>query len=108
MKTGIKIRTTYSVITPESAEYGDYADYGVINECDSYTFSELVNALRCYIHPSSSDIDYHTWFSTEGDTNMHTGEVTIESIHFHPDNSDRLKKYWVWAAKIAHKKNNMF
>ena len=73
------IRTTYAVVTPESASDGDYAETGWIDETgesmelDEYDAEEELTITQKAIdflrnkgaYPSSSHFSPGTWYSTE-------------------------------------------
>lgn len=100
---GIIIRETFSEVTPESAEYGDYSDSGFINEGEEIGFRELVDKLKDYrgAEPSSSGVvDQHTWFTLNcGIVDYGTCTERQESIHF--ADTERKAKYWIKATKAA-------
>ena len=91
------ISKTYSEITPESAENGDFSDTGFEWENSECTFRELVDYLKehkQYCNPSwcssgFSTIDYRT--GTEQET----------CIHWSRNNPEFKRKYWVKAMKLA-------
>lgn len=78
------IRTTYEIITPESAEEGDAAERGWSDEEGTEcTVEEAIHffALKS-VEPSSSEFHTGIWFmDAEGDTNFQTGAETRESYH---------------------------
>jgi hypothetical protein len=94
----IKISKTYQVVTPESAEDGDFADSGVEGE-DQVTFRELIDIIRGG-EPSSypvtpANINRHTWVTIQGGTDYRTGAETTYGIHF--KDTKAKEKYWVKA-----------
>ena len=98
----ILISETYEIVTDESAEYGDAADRGFNSECEELTFRELVEKMREFPEPSSGGkVNHHTWFSSYAERDFRTGEEETRSIHFHRDNSPKMEKYWIKAAKAA-------
>lgn len=102
----ILINKTYSVVTEESAEYGDYAEQGFEFENSPYEFRELVRLLRDYsessVYPlTDADINETVWFTSEPDIDFRTGEETTYSVHFSRDNPARNAKYWLKAARAA-------
>lgn len=104
MQNYILINRTYTEITPESAEDGEFNDNGLIAEREAVTFSELVRLMQAHNqaskHPNngSTDIWYSTGYYIEDYSTM---TETEESIHYHPDNMPNVAKYWKWAAKYA-------
>lgn len=76
------IRVTYETITPESAEQGDFADHGWIDEAGTkYSVAEVI-ALVAGCEPSSSHFHRGVWYTqADGDTDYSTGEETRRSYH---------------------------
>jgi hypothetical protein len=109
MNNYILISRTYSEITPESVEQGDFSDNGFISEIEALSFRDLVSLMEQHNEPSCSPAKYwdeQTWFSTSFYTSDYrTGTERQESIHFHSDNTPNAAKYWNLAAKIANKVN---
>lgn len=99
----ILINRTYSEVTPESAECGDFSDTGMISQNESVTFRELVALL--WEHPVSScwpaSGDVNTWFSTYPSTDYRTCTERTESVHFSRENPPHMAKYWEKAARAA-------
>jgi len=108
----IKVIKTYSVVTPESAENGDYSETGFMDgyhktderpEPEELSFRELVDELRRYAFASSSKpYGEHTWVSTELSTDYYTGEEEEESLHFAEGNP----KYWIKALNLRFPKSS--
>lgn len=104
MQNYILINRTYIEITPESAEDAYFSDNGYLSENEAVTFSELVELMKR--HPQASqwpnngslDVWYSTGYQVE---NYGTGTEREECLHFHPDNTANVAKYWKLAAKIA-------
>lgn len=102
----ILISRTFAVISPDSAEVGEYFDHGFLAEREEVTFRELVDYMR--EHPSPSCYpwrrdDRNASFSTDFEICSYgRGWYRETSIHFHRDNTDTDYKYWVWAREIAH------
>lgn len=104
MQNYILIGRTFSEITPESAKNADFSDYGFISENEAVTFTELVELMKR--HPQASewpnngspDVWYSTGYQVE---DYGTGTEREECLHFHPDNTPNVDKYWKLAAKIA-------
>jgi hypothetical protein len=96
-----RIRITYQTVTEESAENGDYADSGWIDEegvctdpddCDvEFADSEIDAVVACALSVIGSGCeasDYprccpgHTWYTEcDGDTDYSDGSVTTKSFH---------------------------
>ena len=99
----INIRETYQIITPESAECGDVAESGWIDEEGTpYTFSELVELLKgC--EPSSSEPYPGMWatdYEFGNGTTAYFERGEEETRSYHPI-SDRDKRYFVKACQYA-------
>ena len=102
--TTLLISRTYSEVTPESAEDGDFSDTGFVYEDTEFTFRELVRELRdCSELSASHPGDCaNVWASTGFETvNYYTGTEREESVHFSRENDHRLVKYWHKAFKAA-------
>ena len=96
----ILISGTYEVVTPESAEQGDFAEHGFDFENEPFTFSELVRLMRTRQYPSQSplrpaDVNDYVWFSSEPETDYRDGSETTYAIHYSRDNDPRSLKYWL-------------
>jgi len=94
MPTAI-IRTAYAIITPESAEQGDYAEQGWLDEDGTeYTFREAVKLLRGLYDwgfcPSSSRFHLGVWYLTYPETDFCTGAETSKS--YFVDASERFQR----------------
>lgn len=106
MNNYILISRTYSEITPESCEQGDFSDNGFISEVEEVSFRELVDLMKTHFSPSCSpdnydtDTCYSTGFYT---SNYRTGTEREEYIHFHSDNTENAAKYWKYARLAANK-----
>lgn len=79
-----KLDVTYAIISPESAEHGDYEDTGV--EDKNVTFNSLYEMIDYLIdngatEPSSSSYHEGVWYSTEAETDYRTGDETTYSYH---------------------------
>lgn len=100
----ILMNRTYSEVTPESAEHGDFSDTGFIYEDQPFSFRDLVRELREFSalscsHPGSCS---GVWASTHFETvDYSTGTEREESLHFSRSNPPRLLKYWRKALKAA-------
>ncbi len=92
-----RIATTYQVVTPESAEQGDYADQGWEDEDgesmvpDEYDVEEEKTAVdkavefltdKGGLEPSSSHFNTGVWYSTiDPERDFHSGEEKYYSFH---------------------------
>ena len=72
------IKTTYEVVSPESAEDGEVESRGFIDEVGtSYTVDEAIDLLAGF-EPSASYFHPGIWYSGDPDTDFRTGkEETI-------------------------------
>ena len=96
---GILIRTTFEIITPDSAEHGEAEERGWIDEEGTeYGFRELVELARsCAV--SSSDPAPSVWLTVYGyDEDYSTGAV--ENRSYHPV-SARDSRYFAKAMQVA-------
>ncbi len=79
---------TYEIITEESHQYGEAEERGFEEKDAQCSFSELVDMLEEYIHPSSSHINedtlQHVWWSNEG-TQNYDGSYETNSLHIGKD-----------------------
>jgi hypothetical protein len=77
-----KVRITYEVVTPESAEEGDAAERGWIDEDGTdYTVEDAIQLLQGK-EPSSSHFHPGVWYSDiDGDVDLRTGAETRQSYH---------------------------
>lgn len=104
MNNFIIISRTFTEVTPESAEHGDFSDCGFIDEKIEVSFGELVDLMTehhnasQYPNNGSTDVWYSTSFFT---TDYTKGISREESIHYHKDNTPNIEKYWRLAAKYA-------
>jgi hypothetical protein len=82
-----RIGVTYDIVTPESAEDGDVAERGWINE--GIPIDGVREAIRMLkydgpFEPSSSAFHKGVWYTeSEGDTDYHTGAVETKSYHLY-------------------------
>lgn len=99
----ILISKTYEIVTPESAENGEAEERGFEFEDVAYTFKELVDEMRNYIHPSSMPMSGNTreWLSTEAEQDYQDGSYTTYSLHCSHKNTPRQAKYWVKALRAS-------
>jgi hypothetical protein len=80
MSSGI-IRTTYEIITEESARDGEVAERGWKDEVGySLTVEEAIRKL-CGCEPSSSEFHTGIWYTSYGDMDLYTGDYENESYH---------------------------
>ncbi len=95
----IKIRETYEIITPESAEFGDVAERGFIDEeGEEYSFRELVELLA-HCAPSSSCPHNGMW-ATHYDYDVDYETGATESRSYHPV-TERDSRYFNLACIFA-------
>lgn len=79
------INTTYEIITEESAQYGEAAEHGFLEDKEpgvrvSYTVEEAIELLKgC--EPSSSQFHEGVWYTSYGDMDPISGEVENLSYH---------------------------
>lgn len=102
--TTLLISRTYSEVTPESAEDGDFSDTGFVYKDNEFTFRELVRELRdcCHLSASHPGDRSNVWASTGFSTSDYsTGTEREESVHFSRSNHPRMIKYWRKALKAA-------
>lgn len=76
------IRTSFDIVTEESAAEGDAAEHGWLDEEGTeFTVEEAIEKLE-FCEPSASQFHPGVWYTQkEGDTDYQTGEVTTESYH---------------------------
>jgi hypothetical protein len=81
------IRSTYEVVTEESAANGDWADRGWIDEQgeECLSPSDAIRLLKSVgaMYASSSHFHPGVWYYTEASQDYHTGEYRTESYHLH-------------------------
>lgn len=73
---------TYDVVTPESAEHGDYADSGFLGQ--DLAFDDAVSYWEgrgCEIEPSDSDVSQARWFTVIDGVNYRDGSQQQRSLH---------------------------
>lgn len=103
MQNNIIISRTYSEITPESAEHGEFSDHGFVSEKEEVSFTELIYLMRIHNQASQSpndgniNVSYSTGYSID---DYRTGTQREETIHYHKDNAQNVAKYWKYAAKM--------
>jgi hypothetical protein len=79
----IRYNITYSIVTPESAEDGDFAESGMLYDSSEATIKDFINEIidGGYTYPSSSDPQDVRWWSTEPDVDYSTMAEETHSIH---------------------------
>jgi hypothetical protein len=123
------IKTSYYTITPESAEYGDFADSGWYDEDgesmlpDEYDIEENISAIdkaveflknkKYTTEPSSSQFEVGiSYSSVSPDHNYSTGEETYYTCHlygFTPEEEFEIyKKVTDFDAKQLRKDTNKY
>lgn len=82
----------YEIVTEESAEYGENAEYGFLWENSYCTFTELVRYIENdgFIYWSNSDKT--GWLHTDSDQDYSTGEYETKSLHAQNGRSLRYLK----------------
>jgi len=91
----IKITTTYQVVSPESAEHGEFENQGWYDQ-EGETFetpkeaAEFLTDNYAY-HPSESPSTNAKSWSTEGNTDFITGNEKSYTYHIETD-TDTLKE----------------
>jgi hypothetical protein len=106
MNNYILISKTFTEVTPESAENGDFSKTGFIEKRVKVTFRELVELMKDHPHGSQSpnDGNKHVWYTCSSFTSDYKkGVERDESIHFHRQNTPNAEKYWRLARKFADK-----
>lgn len=83
--TGLRIRVSYELITPESAEEGDVAERGWDNE-EGQPMENVREAVEWLtehgpLEPSSSTFHHAIWYTHYGDRDYRTGNVRNLSFH---------------------------
>jgi len=98
------ISETYELITPESAEQGDYADAGFNYEGAVVSWRELVETLESYGYSESSCYPARPgdrfWVTAYGDQDPYTGGYINTSLHLR-ETSQRHLRYWYKACHAA-------
>ena len=83
---------TFDVVTPESAEHGDFAETGYIvkdrpividEDCDAITAAVKLIQDNCgHVEASCSTIDrYTSWIQSDGGMDYSTGAETRHNVH---------------------------
>ena len=76
------VSITYDVITPESAEHGDFEESGFDTKDETMTLAELIQTIKqsgFYIPSEGGKAP--RWISTDPDINYRSGDETIRSLH---------------------------
>ena len=97
----IKVNRTYATYTHESAEGGEYESSGFIQRGELMEWRELVELMRgghASVYPVEAST--HVWVDYSEDSDVFTGEVTIESVHYAGD-SEWEARAWCRALKAA-------
>ena len=94
----ILVNRAYSIVTPESAENGDYAESGMLAENEPLTFRELVSELK-HGEPSccrATGATHECVSHSEGETRAYfeSGEDETRTIHYSRDNPPHRARYW--------------
>lgn len=99
-KSLFKVSKTYSKVTPESCELGDYSETGFEWEETSYNLQDLLHEVRDIGIASISHYDGHcTVYGYDFTSNYKTGESCQYALHI--DCSERVLKRLL---KILEKK----
>lgn len=100
------VNKTYQVVSPESAEFGDFADQGFEYQDKELTLRELVDELDGYFELSNTYcIDENTWVTSEAEQDYSTGDYTTYSLHLSHNSTDRQKRIWIAALNFLFKKD---
>jgi len=114
-----RVKITYEIITPESAEEGDVAesgwedDEGVSMTLDEWDIEEETTlaektAKWLYdegaIEPSSSHFYPGTWYTAYGDQDYRTGAYKNRSFHLHDFTPDEERQVWDELNKLTRRR----
>ena len=98
----MKLSKTFEVVTPESAEQGEYEESGFDFEAQEYTFKELIDLMRS---EGFSQDGCTEWLTTcDPDRDYTTGSKTYYGLHFDRTNKPRQRKYWEKAIRYCKAK----
>ena len=98
--SAVYVTRCYSIITPESAEYGDVAESGTMSENEPVQFRDLVSMMRHeFREPSDHPARPSSWLSSGYSTDYATGEEREETLH--PVRGARNMRYWAKAMRAA-------
>ena len=77
------VSVTYDVVSPESAEVGDFEETGFEREPEDMTLRDTISLIRNYAPFDSPQVrgTSLTLYQADGDTNYRTGEVTRYAVH---------------------------
>lgn len=94
----MKIKTTYQIVTHESAAIGDCAESGWIDE-DGVPFASVQDAAEFLIdngarYPSSTMFHKGLWYSGDPDTDYRTGAEETHSFHLYDFTPDQEKEVY--------------
>jgi hypothetical protein len=76
-----QLRISYSVVTPESAEEGDYDDHGIKDEMDDLNLWQLMYEFRNYGVMANGPHNLTRWWETEPEQNYSDGSDTTYGFH---------------------------
>lgn len=81
-----KVSKTYDVVTPESAEYGDFADSGFIYESTDMSLRDLleeINSLGYYEHNSNAfdNANHISLYGVDSEIDYSDASETREALH---------------------------
>jgi hypothetical protein len=85
----MKVKETYAIVTEESAQHGDYAEHGWIDEeGEEFSANNLQAVVEYLTHKfvreaSCSHFCQGIWYSSEPDMNYKTGEEETRSFHLY-------------------------
>ena len=88
------VNRTYTEVTPESAENGDFSDSGMVYENEPHTLESLLHELQdcseLSVSPATqATIRSRTWASTQYDTEDYTTDTQRqESVHIRLTNGE--------------------
>lgn len=96
----LRLSMTYQIVTPESAETGDFADSGFIFADAEVSARELARYImrEGFTWPDCSH-GMPRWLSTEPYTEPFTGETETRSIH--PSRDPQSQKVWERVLRIC-------
>ena len=98
----IKYDETFEIITPESAEHGDFEETGFYAEgCTIDTFANLIDMLAntepsCYPLPHDGA---GVWYTQYGEPDYRTGDT--ENRAYHPS-GERAQRYFAKAWRVSN------
>jgi hypothetical protein len=102
----MRISRTYEIITPESAENGEAADAGFVEQDADYSFRRLMREAReggwessQYPLPDSEADFAQVWLTRYGEADFRTMETENVSIHF--AGTTRQVRFWAMIVRAA-------